>query len=170
MEIKNIGPIAPAVFDRRTERHENRKHVKIGSRPPGAYVPALARLLSGKRKIFVGNAGSQRIEGFARGAAGGLPGPFMPDIYRAIWEAFCSGNGTEAQRIPSVLNAVLNHIRRNVEMIVFSEQRILKRRGWIRCDFCRAPALRTEPVYDSIFEHLYQDLSREFREAGHGSL
>ena len=110
------------------------------------------------------------IEGFARGAAGVMPGPSMPDVYRAVWDALLAGNDAEARRIHGVLNAMLNHIRQNVEMIIFFEKRILKRRGFIRSDFCRTPAFRTDRIYDSIFDTLYEELRREFREAGNGKL
>lgn len=162
--------IAPEILAGLAKRHENLRYFKIECRPPGAYCAALSRLLPPDRKIFVGNAGFQMIEGFFRGAAGVMPGPSMPDVYRTIWEALCSGDCEEARRIHSILNALLNHIRQNVEMIIFFEKRILKRRGLIRSDFCRAPGFRTDPVYDSIFETLYQELRREFREVGSGSL
>ena len=168
-EQTGVG-IAPEMLAKLARRHENLKYFKIECRPPGSYFSALKELLPEGREIFIGNAGFQMIEGFARGAAGVMPGPSMPDVYRAVWDALLAGNDAEARRIHGVLNAMLNHIRQNVEMIIFFEKRILKRRGFIRSDFCRTPAFRTDRIYDSIFDTLYEELRREFREAGNGKL
>ena len=168
-EQTGVG-IAPEMLAKLARRHENLKYFKIECRPPGSYLSALKELLPEGREIFIGNAGFQMIEGFARGAAGVMPGPSMPDVYRAVWDALLAGNDAEARRIHGVLNAMLNHIRQNVEMIIFFEKRILKRRGFIRSDFCRTPAFRTDRIYDSIFDTLYEELRREFREAGNGKL
>lgn len=162
--------IAPEVLAKLALRNENLKYFKIECKPPGSYLSALARLLPEDRHILIGNAGFQMVEGFLRGAAGVMPGPSMPDVYRAIWDALLAGNRREAWRIHGVLNALLNQIRQNVEMIIFFEKRILKRRGLIRCDFCRGPAFRTDPVYDELFETLYAEIRREFREARNGML
>ena len=120
-------------------------------------------MLPSDRKIFVGNAGCQMIEGFKRGAHGVMPGPSMPDIYRKIWDALLAGNEAEAQRVHDKLNSLLNHIRQNVEMIIYFEKRILKKRGLIKSDHCRKPAFVSDPVYDELFEKLYRMIEPEFR-------
>jgi len=156
--------IPPETLARLAERHSNLRYFKIECRPPGAYVAALSKQLPPDRRIFVGNAGFQMIEGFLRGASGVMPGPSMPDVYRRIWDAMLAGDFAEAARIHAKLNALLNHIRQNVEMIIFYEKRILKRRGWIDCDRCRAPYFRTDAVYDRLFDELYRGIADEFRE------
>ena len=87
----------------------------------------------------------------------------MPDIYRKIWDDLNAGNFAEAQKLHDKLNALLNHIRQNVEMIIHFEKIILKRRGLIASSCCRAPGFRSDQVYDSLFEDLYQMISKEFK-------
>ena len=102
------------------------------------------------------------IEGFRRGAQGVMPGPSMFDVYRKIWDALESGNDAEAFRVHAKLNALLNHIRQNVEMIIHFEKRILQRRGLIESARCRSPQFRSDAVYDRLFDELYADLEPEF--------
>ncbi len=155
--------IAPDILVRLAQKHANLKYFKIECKPPGAYVSALMKQLPSGCRIFVGNAGFQMIEGFHRGASGVMPGPSMPDVYRKIWDALLAGDGREAQRVHDKLNALLNHIRQNVEMIIHFEKQILKRRGLIRSDYCRKPGFVSDPVYDRMFEELYLMIQEEFR-------
>ena len=154
--------IPPDTLAKLAERHQNLVYFKIECKPPGAYISALLKQLEPNRKIFIGNAGFQMIEGFLRGAYGVMPGPSMPDIYRKIWDAMLSGDFQEAERVHSILNALLNHIRQNVEMIIFYEKKILKKRGLISCDSCREPAFHSDNVYDKLFEEFYQQIKPEF--------
>ena len=155
--------IPPDTLARLAEKHRNLMYFKIECKPPGAYISSLSKMLPSDRKIFVGNAGFQMIEGFKRGAYGVMPGPSMPDIYRKIWDALLAGNEAEAQRIHDKLNSLLNHIRQNVEMIIYFEKRILKKRGLIKSDYCRKPAFVSDPVYDELFEKLYRMIEPEFK-------
>ena len=154
--------IPPDTIAKLAARHQNLAYFKIECKPPGIYISTLTKLLPPDRRIFVGNAGFQMIEGFRRGAFGVMPGPSMPDVYRKIWDALLAGNFSEAQRVHDKLNALLNHIRQNVEMIIHFEKRILKRRGFIRSDYCRRPGFVSDPVYDDLFEALYPEIESEF--------
>ena len=154
--------IPPDTLAKLAEKHRNLRYFKIECKPPGAYVSTLLRMLPPDRKIFVGNAGFQMIEGFKRGAAGVMPGPSMPDIYRKIWDALLKGDFAEAQRVHDKLNALLNHIRQNVEMIIYFEKQILKKRGLIKSAYCRKPSFVSDPVYDEMFEELYTMIEPEF--------
>ena len=145
------------------ERHRNLLYFKIECKPPGAYIDALSGRLPPDRKILVGNAGFQMIEGFSRGAVGVMPGPSMPDVYRKIWDRLRSGDSSGAQQLHDKLNALLNHIRQNVEMIIHYEKIILKRRGLISSACCRAPGFRADAVYDEMFEKFYDMIATEFQ-------
>ena len=79
-----------------------------------------------------------------------------------IWDALEAGNDAEAFRVHAKLNALLNHIRQNVEMIIHFEKRILQRRGLIESARCRSPQFRSDAVYDRLFDELYADLEPEF--------
>ncbi|OQA79660.1 MAG: L-2-keto-3-deoxyarabonate dehydratase [Lentisphaerae bacterium ADurb.Bin242] len=155
--------IAPDLLVKLARKHAHLKYFKIECKPPGAYVSTLKEQLPSGCGIFVGNAGFQMIEGFRRGASGVMPGPSMPDVYRKIWDALLAGDDREAQRVHNKLNALLNHIRQDVEMIIHFEKRILRRRGLIRSDSCRKPGFVSDPVYDRMFEELYTMIQEEFR-------
>lgn len=155
--------IAPEILADLAKRHQNLAYFKIECKPPGAYVSRLMSLLPEDRAIFVGNAGFQMIEGFRRGASGVMPGPSMPDVYRKIWDALLAGDMALAQRTHDKLNALLNHIRQNVEMIIHFEKEILKRRGFVKSAYCRHPGYVSDPVNDALFEELYAMIRTEFR-------
>lgn len=155
--------IPPETIAKLAARHQNLAYFKIECKPPGAYIRTLSGMLPEGRRIFVGNAGFQMIEGFKRGAYGVMPGPSMPDVYRKIWDALLAGNETEAQRVHDKLNSILNHIRQNVEMIIYFEKKILKKRGLVKSDYCRKPAFVSDPVYDELFEKLYTMIETEFK-------
>ena len=154
--------IAPEILAGLAAKHQNLAYFKIECKPPGAYIAALSKLLPADRKIFVGNAGFQMIEGFRRGAYGVMPGPSMPDVYRKIWDALLVGDDAEAQRVHDKLNALLNHIRQNVEMIIHYEKEILRRRGFITSAYCRHPGYVADPVADRLFDELYRMIETEF--------
>lgn len=155
--------IAPEVLAGIGERHSNLKYYKIECKPPGAYISKLLGLLGDTGgKVFIGNAGFQMIEGFKRGAVGVMPGPSMFDIYRKIYDCIQNDEMPEAFAVHEKLNAMLNHIRQNVEMIIHYEKKILKRRGLIPSDYCRSPGYRSDSLSDQLFDYHYQDLSKLF--------
>ena len=88
----------------------------------------------------------------------------MYDLYLDIYDRYFKGDRAGAIEAHNFILPILNHIRQNVEMIIFYEKRILKRRGWIDCDRCRAPYFRTDAVYDRLFDELYRALEVEFLE------
>ena len=155
--------IAPELLTDLAKRHQNLAYFKIECKPPGAYISRLISLLPPDRGIFVGNAGFQMIEGFRRGAVGVMPGPSMPDVYRKIWDALLAGDDEKAQATHDKLNALLNHIRQNVEMIIHFEKEILKRRGFVKSAYCRNPGYVSDPVNDRLFEELFNMIRQEFK-------
>lgn len=152
--------IGPEILVNLAKKHANLLYFKIECKPPGAYISKLRGMLDGDRKIFVGNAGFQMIEGFRRGASGVMPGPSMVDIYAKIWRQL--ENGEDAQVLHDKLNSVLNHIRQNVEMIIHYEKEILKRRGLVGCAYCRHPGYVADAVSDQLFEELFAMIKQEF--------
>ena len=154
--------IPPEILAQLAQRHDNLLYFKVECKPPGAYISKLSTLLPPGRTVFVGNAGFQMIEGFMRGAAGVMPGPSMVDVYRRIWDALKAGQVTDAEAIHEKLNAILNHIRQDVEMIIYYEKEILRRRGMIRSAYCRHPAHISDPVNNALFERLYPMIAKEF--------
>jgi len=160
-EQTGVG-IVPEVLTGIGERHSNLQYYKIECKPPGAYISKLLELLDGNGEIFIGNAGFQMIEGFKRGAIGVMPGPSMFDVYRKIYDCIQADNFTQAMAVHEKLNAMLNHIRQDVEMIICYEKKILKRRGLIESDYCRAPKHHSDALNEEIFDIHYGVLAEMF--------
>jgi 4-hydroxy-tetrahydrodipicolinate synthase len=154
--------IAPNILADLANQVENLQYFKIECKPPGAYIGKMMEITNNQANIIIGNAGFQMIEGFDRGAKGVMPGCSMYDVYIKIYNAIQTGNRTEAFAIHSDLNAILNHIRQNVEMIIHYEKKILKKRGIITSDYCRMPSFTADPVYDAMFEEYYEVISNHF--------
>ena len=160
-EQTGVG-IAPEILAGIGKRHDNLHYYKIECKPPGAYISRLIEMLNGKGRIFIGNAGFQMIEGFRRGAIGVMPGPSMFDIYRKIYDSLQANDLNTAMMIHEKLNAMLNHIRQDVEMIICFEKKILGKRGLVDCDYCRSPRHRPDALNEEIFERLYQEIAPLF--------
>ncbi len=154
--------IAPDVLAGLAKRHQNLTYFKIECKPPGAYISKLLEMLDDTRKVFIGNAGFQMIEGFRRGAYGVMPGPSMFDVYRKIYDLIQAGNMSEAMKVHEKLNAILNHIRQDVEMIIHFEKKILKLRGLVESSYCRSPGYRCDKLNDEIFMTHYSDIKELF--------
>jgi 4-hydroxy-tetrahydrodipicolinate synthase len=141
---------------------EHMIYYKIECRPPGNYISQLMEQSRGQTKVFVGNAGYQMIEGFDRGAVGVMPGCSMFDVYLKIYEHYFNGERKAAIKLHGRLLPMLNHIFQHVEMIIYYEKRILKRRGIIESDYCRKPTFTPDVHYDRLFDEYYEYISREF--------
>lgn len=143
------------------EAGENACYFKIESRPPGAYMTALRAQLGDDVGLFVGNAGFQMIEGYARGAIGVMPGASMFDVYVRLDELLKAGCQAEATALHESLVYVLNHIRQNVEQIIHYEKRILARRGLMPYAGNREPAFTADEHYDALFDAAWARLEPE---------
>lgn len=154
--------IDPAILNRLGKEVPNISIYKIENKPSGQYISNLLKASDGEAKIFIGNAGFQMIEGLDRGAVGVVPGSSMFDIYVEIYDEYLAGNREKVFELHNMLNAMLNHIRQDVEMIIFFEKLILKRRGLITSDYCRKPTHTPDDTNLSLFEEYYKMLSPYF--------
>lgn len=154
--------IHPETFVELAEECPNIIYYKIECKPAGPYVSSLMRLTDNKMKIFVGNAGFQIIECMDRGAIGAMPGCSMYDVYLDIFNSYQSGDRNRAIAVHNKLLPMLNHIRQNVEQIIFFEKRILKKRGIIKSDYCRKPSYDTDEYFDRLFEEFYSEMAKEY--------
>lgn len=116
----------------------------------------------GRAGVFVGNAGFQLIEAIDRGAVGCMPGCSMYDVYLKIYQEYRQGNREQAIQRHGRLLGILNHIRQNEEQIVAFEKRILRLRGIIKSDYCRHPTFVSDPYYDKLFGHFYNQMAEEY--------
>lgn len=154
--------ISSTVFQQLGRECPNVIYYKIECKPAGPYITDLVRLTDGNVKIFVGNAGFQLIEAMDRGAIGAMPGCSMYDVYLDIYNKYVQGARDEAIKIHNFLLPMLNHIRQNVEQIIFFEKRILKLRGIIKTDYCRKPSYDTDEYFDKLFEGFYAEMSQRY--------
>lgn len=150
--------IDPALLARLAKELPNLIYYKIECRPPGAYISRLLELTEGRVAVFIGNAGFQMIEGLDRGAVGVMPGCSMFDLYLKIYNAWKVGERAEAARLHNELLAMLNHIRQDVEAIIFYEKRILARRGLIKTEVCRKPSFAADAHFDRLFDERFEAL------------
>jgi 4-hydroxy-tetrahydrodipicolinate synthase len=160
-EQTGVG-IEPALLARLSQESTNLVYFKIESRPPGAYITRLLALTDRKVGVFAGNAGFQMIENFDRGAIGVMPGCSMTDVYVKCYRRYFAGDRQGAIQTHNALLPMLNHIRQNVEQIIFYEKRILKKRGVIASDTCRQPTFAPDAFYDALFELYYEQFSEQF--------
>ncbi|MDA3955136.1 dihydrodipicolinate synthase family protein [Oceanispirochaeta sp.] len=154
--------ISPDVLLRLNEECPNIIYYKIECKPPGLYIDNVVKKARPGTEVFVGNAGYQMIEGLDRGAAGVMPGPSMFDVYRSIYDLYMDGKRQEAFKVHKELVYFLNHIRQNVEMIIAFEKKVMKKRGFIKSDYCRSPGFTSDKIFDDTFEELYEVISEYF--------
>jgi len=155
--------IAPDVFAKLTEEAPNVVYYKIECKPAGKYISNLVGMLGDRIRVFAGNAGYQMLETFDRGAVGAMPGCSMFDLYLDIYDKYFAGDRKGAIEAHSFILPILNHIRQNVEEIIYFEKKILKRRGIIATDVCRRPAFSTDDEFERLFEEYYAITSPRFR-------
>ncbi len=150
--------ISPEVFIGLSQECPNIEYYKIECKPVGAYLSKMNKQ-NESIGIFIGNAGYQLIEGFDRGAIGAMPGCSMFDVYLDIYNSYFAGDRQKAIRVHSALLPMLNHIRQNVEQIIYFEKKILKLRGIIKSDYCRKPSFNSDEIYDRMFCDYYRELA-----------
>lgn len=154
--------IAPEMFVNLEKECPNMIYYKIECKPAGPYVTSLMKLTENKMKIFVGNAGFQLIECLDRGAVGEMPGASMFDVYIDIYSHYINGERKTAIELHNAILPMLNHIRQNVEQIIYFEKRILKRRGIIKSDYCRKPSYNTDKYFNSLFDEFYSVMADQY--------
>ena len=147
--------IAPNVFAKLTDEAPNVIYYKIECKPAGKYISSLLELLGDRVRVFAGNAGYQMLETFDRGAVGAMPGCSMFDLYLDIYNKYFKGDRSGAIEAHNFILPILNHIRQNVEEIIYFEKKILARRGIIATDVCRRPAFSTDDEFERLFEEYY---------------
>lgn len=131
--------LAPEVFLRLRESLPNADFVKVETQPPGRYVSQLVERSQGRLRALVGYAGVQMPDVLARGAAGIQPGCSFTEVYVELWRRW---NAAPAafQALHQQLLPYIAYWMQGVEVIIQAEKTILRRRGWIASDYCRAPA------------------------------
>lgn len=155
--------IAPNVFAKLTKEAPNVIYYKIECKPAGKYISSLLELLGDRVRVFAGNAGYQMLETFDRGAVGAMPGCSMFDLYLDIYDKYFKGDRAGAIEAHNFILPILNHIRQNVEEIIYFEKKILRKRGIIATDVCRRPAFSADDEFERLFEEYYALTAPRFK-------
>jgi dihydrodipicolinate synthase/N-acetylneuraminate lyase len=150
--------LGPEVFVQLSGEFENIQFVKVECQPPGPYVSALQQGAAGRIKSLVGYAGVQMPDVLARGAVGIQPGCSFSEVYVRLFELFAAGDLPGMLSLHSRLLPYISYWMQGIELLIKAEKIILKRRGIIKTDYCRAMSY----VIDRSEDQLIDAFLREF--------
>jgi len=124
------------------EEFPHLRYVKVDSTPAGPMISSLVEESAGRIKPFIGYAGLQMVDAFARGAVGCMPGCSLPEPYLDIYGALARGDLKEAAARHARLLPLINFMMQSLEFIIQCEKTILYWRGIIASDHCRRPGAK----------------------------
>ncbi len=124
----------------------NARYVKVEGAPPGPLISGITVGSGGKIKCLVGYGGLQLIDGLRRGAVGVQPASGVADYYPHILEAFDRGDLDSAYALHADLLPLVNLLMQAIEPLNKLEKIILKRRGIIAHDYCRAASYQPDDL------------------------
>ena len=150
--------ITPDTWIRLSKECENAEYFKIECKPSGGYISKMIRMMETTPRIFIGNCGFQMIEAFDRGSIGVMPSCAIAEVYIKVYREYQKGNKEEAIKIHNAFLPLYNHTRQNVEMSIYYEKKIMKLRGVIESDYCRAPGFTPDKYFDDLFFYHYEQL------------
>jgi len=119
-------------------RAPNVRYVKVESAPPGPLISAITEGSSGAVECFIGYGGLQLLDGLERGAVGVQPASGVADYYPHISKALDEGDLEAAYNLHADLLPLINLLMQAIEPLNRMEKIVLKRRGIIAHDYCRA--------------------------------
>jgi dihydrodipicolinate synthase/N-acetylneuraminate lyase len=140
-------------FLRLNEQAPNVRYVKVESTPPGPMISAITDGSGGAIKCLIGYGGLQLIDALSRGAVGVQPASGVADYYPRILRAFDEGDLDEAYALHADLLPLINLLMQGIEPLNKLEKIILKKRGLIASDYCRAVSYEPD-------EHILAELDR----------
>ncbi len=125
-------------FLRLNREAPNVRYVKVESSPPGPLISAITEGSDGVVGCLVGSGGLQLPDGLRRGAVGVQPASGVADYYPHVLEAFDKGDVEGAYALHADLLPLVNLLMQGIEPLNRLEKIVLKRRGIIAHDYCRA--------------------------------
>ena len=127
-------------------RAPNVRYVKVEGAPPGPLISAVTEGSGGTVECLVGYGGLQLIDGLRRGAVGVQPGSGVADYYSHILKAFDEGDLEAAYALHADLLPLVNLLLQAIEPLNRMEKIVLKRRGIIDHDYCRATSFEPDDL------------------------
>jgi dihydrodipicolinate synthase/N-acetylneuraminate lyase len=140
-------------FMQLNEEAPNVGYVKVESVPPGPMISAITDGSGGALKCLVGYGGLQLLDALSRGAVGVQPASGVADYYAHILRAFDKGDLEEAYALHADLLPLVNLLMQGIEPLNRLDKIILKERGLIASDYCRAASYEPD-------EHTLAELDR----------
>ena len=131
----------------------NVRYVKVESSPPGPMISAITDGSGGAIRCLIGYGGLQLLDALSRGAVGVQPASGVADYYLHILRAFDEGDLDEAYALHADLLPLVNLLMQGIEPLNKLEKIILKKRGIIASDYCRAVSYEPD-------EHILAELDR----------
>jgi len=122
----------------------NVRYVKVESAPSGPLISAITEGSSGAINCLVGHGGLQLLDGLKRGAVGVQPASGVADYYPRILKAFDEGDLEAAYALHADVLPLINLLMQAIEPLNRMEKIILRRRGIIAHDYCRAASYEPE--------------------------
>jgi dihydrodipicolinate synthase/N-acetylneuraminate lyase len=148
--------VAADFFVRLNEEAPNVRYVKVESVPPGPMISAITDGSGGTVKCLIGYGGLQLLDALSRGAVGVQPASSVADYYPHILRAFDEGDLDRAYALHADLLPLVNLLMQGIEPLNRLEKIILKKRGLIASDYCRAVSYEPD-------EHILAELDRFVR-------
>ena len=140
-------------FIQLNEEAPNVRYVKVESVPPGPMISAITDGSDGAVECLVGYGGLQLLDALSRGAVGVQPASGVADYYPHILRAFDEGDLEGAYALHADLLPLVNLLMQGIEPLNRLEKIILKKRGLIASDYCRAVSYEPD-------EHTLAELDR----------
>lgn len=131
--------LPPRFFVDLTQEFPHLQYVKVDSTPAGPMISTLVEESSGRIKPFIGYAGLQMVDAFARGTVGCMPGCSLPEPYAEIYSALARGDRNQAAKLHGRLLPLISYMMQSLEFIIQCEKTILCWRRVIASDYCRRP-------------------------------
>jgi dihydrodipicolinate synthase/N-acetylneuraminate lyase len=140
-------------FLRLNEAAPNVRYVKVENAPPGPTISAVTDGSGGAVECLIGYGGLQLLDALSRGAVGVQPASGVADYYPHILERFDAGDLDGAYALHADLLPLINLLMQGIEPLNRLEKIILKKRGIIASDYCRAVSYEPD-------EHILAELDR----------
>jgi len=154
--------VSPDVFVQLGEEFANIQFVKVECQPPGPYVSALEQGSAGKIKSLVGYAGVQMPDVLSRGAVGIQPGCSFTEIYVRLFQHFQAGDLQKMQSLHAQLLPYISSWMQGIELLIKAEKIILKKRGIIQTDYCRAVSYEMDAKEKQLIERFMVEFAAFF--------
>jgi dihydrodipicolinate synthase/N-acetylneuraminate lyase len=145
--------VAADFFVRLNREAPNVRYVKVESVPPGPTISAITKGSSGAMGCLVGYGGLQLLDALSRGAVGVQPASGVADYYPRILRAFDEGDPDTVYALHADLLPLVNLLMQGIEPLNKLEKIILKKRGIIASDYCRAVSYEPD-------DHVFAELDR----------